>query len=85
MSGYLALQTLRAVVAVAREGNVTRRCVARCASARSWIRHSPGSVPFLKELVGSAPQIETALRQGMSVDVLAQVACGEPDVGLYLG
>jgi len=40
---------------------------------------------FLKELVESAPQIETELRQGMSGDVLAQVAQGELDVGFYLG
>lgn len=39
---------------------------------------------FLKELVESAPQIETELRQGMSGDVLAQVAQGELDVGFYL-
>jgi len=40
---------------------------------------------FLKELVESAPQIETELRQGMSGDVLAQVTQGELDVGFYLG
>lgn len=40
---------------------------------------------FLKELVESAPQIETALHQGMSGDVLAQVGRGELDVGFYLG
>lgn len=40
---------------------------------------------FLKELVESAPQVETELRQGMSGDVLAQVAQGELDVGFYLG
>jgi len=40
---------------------------------------------FLKELVESAPQIETELRQGMSGDVLTQVAQGELDVGFYLG
>jgi DNA-binding transcriptional LysR family regulator len=40
---------------------------------------------FLKELVESAPQIETELRQGMSGDVLAQIARGELDVGFYLG
>ena len=39
---------------------------------------------FLKELVESAPQIETELRQGMSGDVLAQVTQGELDVGFYL-
>lgn len=39
---------------------------------------------FLKELVESAPQIETELRQGMSGDVLTQVARGELDVGFYL-
>ena len=39
---------------------------------------------FLKELVESAPQIETELRQGMSGSVLAQVAQGELDVGFYL-
>ena len=40
---------------------------------------------FLKELVESAPQIETELRQGMSGEVLARVARGELDVGFYLG
>ena len=40
---------------------------------------------FLKELVESAPQIETELRQGMSGEVLAQIARGELDVGFYLG
>lgn len=40
---------------------------------------------FLKELVETAPQIETELRQGMSGEVLAQVVRGELDVGFYLG
>jgi DNA-binding transcriptional LysR family regulator len=40
---------------------------------------------FLKELVETAPQIETELRQGMSGEVLAQVQRGELDVGFYLG
>ena len=40
---------------------------------------------FLKELVESAPQIETELRQGMSGEVLARVGRGELDVGFYLG
>lgn len=39
---------------------------------------------FLKELVESAPQIETELRQGMSGDVLAQIGRGDLDVGFYL-
>lgn len=39
---------------------------------------------FLRELVESAPQIETELRQGMSGEVLAQVRRGELDVGFYL-
>ncbi len=39
---------------------------------------------FLKQLVESAPQIETELRQGMSGDVLAQLGRGELDVGFYL-
>ena len=39
---------------------------------------------FLKQLVESAPQIETELRQGMSGDVLAQIGRGELDVGFYL-
>lgn len=39
---------------------------------------------FLKELVESSPQVETELRQGMSGDVLTQVAGGELDVGFYL-
>ncbi len=40
---------------------------------------------FLRELVASAPQIGTELRQGMSGDVLAQVGSGALDVGFYLG
>lgn len=40
---------------------------------------------FLRELVESAPQVETELRQGMSGDVLAQIGRGELDVGFYLG
>jgi DNA-binding transcriptional LysR family regulator len=40
---------------------------------------------FLRELVESAPQIETELRQGMSGEVLAQIGRGELDVGFYLG
>ena len=40
---------------------------------------------FLKELVESAPQIETELRQAMSGEVLAQVGRGELDVGFFLG
>jgi DNA-binding transcriptional LysR family regulator len=39
---------------------------------------------FLKTLVESAPQIGTELRQGMSGDVLAQVARGDLDVGFFL-
>ncbi len=39
---------------------------------------------FLKQLVESAPQIDTELRQGMSGDVLAQLAVGALDVGFYL-
>lgn len=39
---------------------------------------------FLKELVESAPQIETELRQGMSGAVLEQLRRGELDVGFYL-
>jgi len=39
---------------------------------------------FLKELVESAPQIETELRQGMSGEVLAQISRGDLDVGFYL-
>jgi DNA-binding transcriptional LysR family regulator len=39
---------------------------------------------FLRQLVESAPQIETELRQGMSGDVLAQIGRGELDVGFYL-
>jgi len=39
---------------------------------------------FLKQLVESTPQIETELRQGMSGDVLAQIARGELDGGFYL-
>ena len=40
---------------------------------------------FLRELVETAPQIETELRQGMSGEVLAQIGRGELDVGFYLG
>jgi len=40
---------------------------------------------FLKRLVESYPQIETALRHGMSGSVLQQIARGELDVGFYLG
>lgn len=39
---------------------------------------------FLRELVESAPQVETELRQAMSGEVLAQVARGALDVGYYL-
>lgn len=40
---------------------------------------------FLRELVESAPQVATELRQGMSGSVLAQIGRGELDVGFYLG
>jgi DNA-binding transcriptional LysR family regulator len=40
---------------------------------------------FLKSLVESYPQIETALRHGMSGWVLEQIATGELDVGYYIG
>ncbi len=40
---------------------------------------------FLKGLVESAPQVSTELRQGMSGEMLAQVARGELDVAFYLG
>jgi len=39
---------------------------------------------FLRELVESAPQLETELRHGMSGTVLAQVLRGELDVGFHL-
>lgn len=39
---------------------------------------------FLKELVESAPQIDTELRQGMSGEVLAQLRRDELDVGFFL-
>lgn len=39
---------------------------------------------FLKELVESAPQIETELSQHMSGDVLARIQLGALDVGFYL-
>jgi DNA-binding transcriptional LysR family regulator len=39
---------------------------------------------FLKELVESAPQIDTELSQHMSGDVLARVSDGALDVGFYL-
>lgn len=40
---------------------------------------------FLRQLVESAPQVQTELRQGMSGDVLALIQRGELDVGFYLG
>ena len=40
---------------------------------------------FLKELVESAPQVQTVLRQGMSGEVLARVQAGDADVGFFLG
>lgn len=40
---------------------------------------------FLKELVESAPQIETELRQGMSGEVLERIERDLLDVGFYLG
>ena len=39
---------------------------------------------FLKQLVELAPQVDTELRQGMSGEVLAQIARQELDVGFYL-
>lgn len=39
---------------------------------------------FLRELVESAPQIDTELAQHMSGDVLAQIQRGALDVGFYL-
>ena len=39
---------------------------------------------FLKQLLESAPQIETELRQSMSGDVLTQLLKRELDVGFYL-
>ncbi|PKO28626.1 MAG: LysR family transcriptional regulator [Betaproteobacteria bacterium HGW-Betaproteobacteria-9] len=39
---------------------------------------------FLKQLVESSPQVGTELRQGMSGDVLAQIARGALDVGFFL-
>lgn len=39
---------------------------------------------FLKQLVESAPQIDTELRQSMSGNVLTQIARRELDVGFYL-
>ena len=40
---------------------------------------------FLHQLVEAAPQVDTELRQGMSGEVLAQLARQELDVGFYLG
>ena len=40
---------------------------------------------FLRQLVEAAPQVDTELRQGMSGEVLAQLARQELDVGFYLG
>ncbi|HEY2023334.1 LysR family transcriptional regulator [Paraburkholderia sp.] len=40
---------------------------------------------FLKQLVETWPQIETALRHGMSGWVLEQIRAGELDVGYYIG
>ncbi|MGC4367161.1 LysR family transcriptional regulator [Hydrogenophaga sp. R2] len=39
---------------------------------------------FLKQLVETSPQVDTALRQGMSGDVLALIDRGELDVGFHL-
>lgn len=39
----------------------------------------------MKELVESAPQVQTVLRQGMSGEVLARVQAGDADVGFFLG
>jgi DNA-binding transcriptional LysR family regulator len=39
---------------------------------------------FLKQLVESAPQIDTELRQAISGEVLTQLAQGDLDVGFYL-
>lgn len=40
---------------------------------------------FLRELVETAPFLQTALRQGMSGEVLQRLDAGEHDVGFYLG
>lgn len=40
---------------------------------------------FLRQLVETRPQIETALRHGMSGWVLEQIRAGELDVGYYIG
>jgi len=40
---------------------------------------------FLKQLVETYPQIETALRHGMSGSVIEQVRARELDVGYYIG
>ena len=40
---------------------------------------------FLRQLVEAAPQVDTALHQSMSGDVLARLLRGELDVGFYLG
>jgi DNA-binding transcriptional LysR family regulator len=40
---------------------------------------------FLRQLVETWPQIETALRHGMSGWVLEQIRSGELDVGYYIG
>lgn len=40
---------------------------------------------FLRELVESAPHVQTTLRQGMSGEVLQRLDAGEHDVGYYLG
>jgi DNA-binding transcriptional LysR family regulator len=40
---------------------------------------------FLRELVETAPHVQTALRQGMSGEVLQRLDAGEHDVGYYLG
>jgi DNA-binding transcriptional LysR family regulator len=40
---------------------------------------------FLRELVESAPQIETELRQGMSGEVLERIGRDQLDVGFFLG
>ena len=40
---------------------------------------------FLKQLVESAPQVQTVLRQGMSGEVLDRLQAGDADVVFYLG
>lgn len=78
------LTLLRAFATVAREGNLTRAA----AQLRIGTILDPGFLRlggFLRALVETHPQIETALRHGMSGWVIEQVRARALDVGYYIG